>query len=608
MNRRDRPAADRESQTASNGAGTPVPDALYETGLGHMEAGRYLDAQICCQQALAADSSHDDALHLMGLLSFQAEQYDHAVEWIARAVRENPKPEYLSNLGRTLRRQGRNDEALKVFDKAAQLKPEDAELWTSLGKTLVDLGRPSDALLSFQHALKLSPRHWDAALGSGALLLKLERFEEALKYFDLCDELKPDHVLTLQMRAHCLSGLKRFEKALADYRRADALDPGNAETCNNIGASLQQLRQDEEALLWCDRALGLRPNFTLALINKAVSLQQLHRFEEAVEACNHVKTIDPNNAKADVGLGCLHLLMGNFEAGWAEYEARLKLPSATYPKFPQPMWLGGEAIEDKTVLIHVDEGLGDTIQFARYVPMVAARGARVILVVSKAVRSLLSGLPGVSECLAISDGPLPAFDMHCPISTLPLAFGTRLDTIPSETPYLPAPARARVQAWENRLGRQTRLRIGLIWSGNAIHKNDHNRSIPLQVMARILDTDATFVSLQMDPRAADRETLRERPEIIDLTADLTDFSETAALVSCLDLVITVDTSVAHLAGALGRPTWILLPYLPDWRWLLDRDDSPWYPTMRLFRQSKSRDYSEVLDRVRSELLTLISAK
>ena len=608
MNRRDRRAADRKSQTASNGAGTPVPDALYEAGLGHMEAGRYLDAQICCQQALVADSHHADALHLMGLLSFQAEQYDHAMEWIVRAIRENPKPEYLSNLGRILRRQGRNDEALKAFDKAAQLKPEDAELWTNLGKTLVDLGRPANALLSFQHALKLTPRHWDAALGSGVLLLKLERFEEALRYFDLCDELKPDHVLTLQMRAHCLSGLKRFEAALADYRRADALDPGNAETCNNIAASLQQLRQDEEALLWCDRALGLRPNFTLALINKAVSLQQLHRFDEAVAACNRVKVNDPDDAKADVGLGCLHLLMGNFEAGWAEYEARLKLPSATYPKFPQPIWLGEETIEGKTVLIRVDEGLGDTIQFARYVPMLAARGARVILMVSKAVRSLLSGLPGVSQCLAISDGPPPAFDMHCPISTLPLAFGTRLDSIPSETPYLPAPAPTRVQAWEDRLGPQTRLRVGLVWSGNAIHKNDHNRSIPLQVVGRLLDTDATFVSLQIDPRAADRETLRQRPEIIDLTAHLTDFSETAALVSCLDLVITVDTSAAHLAGALGRPTWVLLPYTPDWRWLLDRDDSPWYPTMRLFRQSKSRDYGEVLDRMRSELLTLIAAR
>jgi hypothetical protein len=319
-----------------------------------------------------------------------------------------------------------------------------------------------------------------------------------------------------------------------------------------------------------------------------------------------VKTIDLDNVEADCRLAQYHLLTGNFEAGLAEFQARLKLPSATYPKFSQPMWLGEEAVEGKTILIHVDEGLGDTIQFARYLPMLAARGARVILVVDRPAHALLSGLAGVSQCLTLGDA-LPAFDMHCPICSLPLAFGTRLDTIPSATSYLPLPAESRVRAWQDRLGAHDRLRIGLVWSGNPEHGNDHNRSLPLRAMARILDVDATFVSLQKDPRPADRITLRERTEIVDWTAHLTDFTETAALVRCLDLVITVDTSVAHLAGALGRPTWILLPYTPDWRWLLDRDDSPWYPTMRLFRQTETRDYGDVLDRVRVELLTRISA-
>jgi hypothetical protein len=202
---------------------------------------------------------------------------------------------------------------------------------------------------------------------------------------------------------------------------------------------------------------------------------------------------------------------------------------------------------------------------------------------------------------------LPAFELHCPISSLPLAFGTRLDTIPSAISYLPSPASSRVQAWEDRLGARTKLRVGLVWSGSPIHANDHNRSIPLRTFSRILDVDATFVSLQKDVRPDDKALL-EQTDIIDLTADLTDFAETAALASCLDLVITVDTSVAHLAGALGQPTWILLPYTPDYRWMLDRDDSPWYPTVRLFRQTEARDYASVFDRVRSELLALISSK
>ena len=304
------------------------------------------------------------------------------------------------------------------------------------------------------------------------------------------------------------------------------------------------------------------------------------------------------------------MLTGNFEAGWAGREARWKIPALSlhYPKFSQPMWLGKEPIDGKTILINVDEGLGDTIQFARYVPMVAARGARVILAVQDALYPLLSNLPGIAQCLPLSTSERPAYDMYCPVSSLPLAFGTKLETIPSATPYLPAPAESRVQAWQDRLGPHDRLRVGLVWSGNPKHGNDRNRSIPLRMLAHILDVDATFISLQKDPRPDDKVTLLERTEIIDLTAELTDFAETAALASCLDLVISVDTSIAHLAGALGRPTWILLPYTPDYRWLLDRDDSPWYPTVRLFRQTAAREYQSVVERMRTALLAMISAR
>ena len=272
--------------------------------------------------------------------------------------------------------------------------------------------------------------------------------------------------------------------------------------------------------------------------------------------------------------------------------------------FKAPLvWRSG--IEGKTILVCADEGLGDTIQLARYVPLLASRGARVILAVEESARALLSALPGVSQCVRKAANGLPAFDMHCPISGLPPAFETRLDTIPSEVPYLPAPPQHLVQTWNDRLGPHDKLRVGLVWSGNPQHGNDHNRSIPLGALLRLLDLDATFVSLQKDPRPADRDVLTQRGDIVDLTAHLTDFVETAALIGCLDLVITVDTSVAHLAAALGRPTWILLPYTPDYRWLLDREDSPWYPTVRLFRQTDSREYASVLDRVRSELRGLI---
>jgi tetratricopeptide (TPR) repeat protein len=574
-----------------------------------MRAGRYLDAQICCQEALAADANHADTLHLMGLLSLNAKQYDHAVEWLARAIRQAPRPEYLFSLGTTLQQQGRLEEALKSFDKAVQLKPDDAELWTSLGNVLMELNRPEEALLSLQHALKLNPRHPVAAFKSASVLGRMKRFEEALHHCDLCNELLPDNALVLQMRGTALRGLKRFEEYLADSQRAHALDPNNVETLNNIAEALLSLGRYEEALPWFDRALALRPNYVLALINQASTLTQLRRFDEAVAIYHHVDAIDPGNSEAEWNLSLVRLLTGDFEAGWDGREARWGTRSrqANAPKLSKPMWLGKEAIEGKTILVHADEGLGDTIQFVRYVPMVAALGARVVLAVQDQALALLSSFPGVSECIPVSASPLPSFDLHCPICSLPLAFKTRLETIPSATAYLPAPADARVQAWEDRLGPRGKLRVGFVWSGNPGHGNDRNRSMPLRMFARMLDVDATFVSLQKDPRLEDQAALRELTGIVDLSAELTDFTETAAVISCLDLVISVDTSVAHLAAALGRPTWILLPYVPDYRWLLDRDDSPWYPTVRLFRQTETQDYETVLDRVRSELIALISA-
>ncbi len=572
-------------------------------------AGRHLEAQLCCQQALALESGHADTLHLMGLVSFHTQHHDHALAWISRAIGRSPKPEYLTSLGIALINLGRREEALKAIDKAVQLRPDDADLWCKLGSVLVDVERREDAVLSFRHALKLDPRHWDAANKVGRTLHQLERFEEALVYFDLCDELKPDEPLTLQIRAMTLHRLNRLDEALVDNERALALDPTNADTCNNAGNLLRSLGRDEEALPWFDRSLALAPDVASTLVNKAIALVELQRFEEAFACYHRARAIDPGDAAVDWNLALLQMLTGDFEAGWAGREARWKVPAfaAAHQELPRPIWLGKQPVDGKTILINIDEGLGDTIQFARYVPMLAARGARIILAVREPLCPLLSELDGVSQCLPMSAGPLPAFDMCCPISSLPLAFETRLETIPSVTPYLPAPAPARLQTWEDRLGAHDKLRVGVVWSGNPRHGNDRNRSISLRMLARILDVDATFVSLQKEVRPDDKAILLERPEIVDLTAHLTDFAETAALVSCLDLVITVDTSVAHLAGALARPTWILLPYTPDYRWLLDRDDSPWYPTARLFRQTAARDYESVLDRVRTELRAMIAA-
>ena len=544
----------------------------------------------------------------MGLLLLQTQQYDHAVEWLSRAILQDPRTDYLSTLGIALKQMGRLDDALRVFDKAVQLKPDDAELWKQFGGVLVAVDRAADALVAFQRALQLNPSHWEAAYQSGILLHQLQRFDEALLQFNACDQLRPAHAPTLQMRARAFRALKRYQECLADNTRAHVLDPADPYTCNNMGDALLWLGRYEDGLQWFDKALALQPDFIEVLLNKGFALFHMHRFDEAAETYRRVTELDPGNAKAAWQLAHLALLSGNFAAGWAGREARWRAPdfSPEYPKFSLPKWLGREPVDGKTILVHVDEGIGDTLQFARYLPLIADRGARVVFIAQDALCPLLSGVRGVSECVPFSARTYPSFDMHCPIMSLPLAFGTTLETIPPAN-YLPPLPAERIAQWESRLGPHDRLGVGLVWSGNPKQGNDRNRSMPFAHLAPLLDLDATFVSLQKDPRPGDAALLA-KSNVVDLTADLTDFAETAALVSCLDVVITVCTGVAHLAATLGRPTWVMLPYLPDWRWLLDRDDSPWYPTVRLFRQDGARDFARVVESVRTELKTTISSR
>ncbi|MBV9461495.1 MAG: tetratricopeptide repeat protein [Bradyrhizobium sp.] len=575
--------------------------ALYEAALQHMKAGRSLDGQLCCQRALVVDPNHAGTLHLMALLFLQHQQYDHALEWVARALRQEAKPAYFLSLGTILQLQGRHDEALRVVNQAIELTPDNADLWMLRGSALVNLKRPADALPSFRQVLKFDPQHWGAARQCGIILQSQGLIEESLAYLSLCNALRPNDVPTLLMCAALLNTQKRFEEALTLCRRAHAFEPINAAICDKIGIVLRALRKDEEALQWFDKALALQPNFRDALQNRAAALTKLHRFHEAFGTYERLKIADPNDALAELGIAHLHLLTGNFAAGWTGREARWKI-ARSYPHFSQPMWLGNEPLQDKTILVAADEGLGDTIQFVRYAPALAKLGARIVLVVQDSLYPLLSHLPDVSQCIPLSRaGDLPAFDFHCPLMSLPLAFRTRLDTIPSARSYLSVPDQHSVRTWKERLGPHDRLRVGLAWSGNPNHLDDHNRSIPLRTFSGMLGANAAYISLQRDPNSEDKAALLELPAVIDLTGHFADFVETAALINCLDLVITVDTSVAHLAAALGCPTWMLLSYTPDYRWLLDRDDSPWYPTMRLFRQDETRQWPEVIDRVRREL-------
>jgi tetratricopeptide (TPR) repeat protein len=604
MNRQQRRAFSKKSATVPSRTQDTSPSGLCDLGRRLLQAGLPTEAADLCQRALAIDPVHADSLCLMGEICLQLGQFDQAVEWAARAVRTEPKAAYVSTLGTVLLRAGRLEEALKAFEKAISIEPENAEFWKNFGAVLIDLGHPDQAFLALQQALKLRPRYVDAANLHGLALYKQQRYAEALEYFNLSLEVEPAQADALQVRALVLLNLNRLEEALADNHQSALLNPLDADTPNNLGTVLQKLGRYEETLAWYDRAAALRLNFAPPLIGKAHSLIELRRIDEAFASYAQCLALDPKNPEARWSLALLQMLVGNLKAGWLGREARWELGLMPDPKLPQPLWLGDSDIEGKTILLYADEGIGDLFQFARYIPMLAALGARIIVVVAGPARSLMSRMAGVAQCIAKPIGTPPAYDVHCHVSSLPLAFKTTLDSIPSAIPYLPAPADDRTREWERRLGARDRFRVGLVWSGNTGHINDHNRSMPLRELTGILDLDAMFISLQKDPREGDRQVLAGTG-IVDMTEGLSDFDETSALMSCLDLVISVDTSVAHLAGGLGRPVWILLPYTPDYRWMFDREETPWYPTAKLFRQTENRRWSEVLGRMRVELGALI---
>ena len=603
MNQREPRAAAFSSVETAAAARPQTSAAYFEAGLRLLEAGEIAQAEQCGRQALAIDAGHADSLHLMGLLCVVAGQNDLAIAWFAQAISRNPDvADYFSNLATALVNLGRCDEAIKSLDRALVLKPDWAELWHRMGQLLQQQDRADEAGLCFDRALEVGPRYLEAANASALAHFNAARYEAAIERFERSIEIDPTQAGAFHFKGICQLRLKRYEEGRQTCLRALALAPDNFEIANNVGLALLKLGRSEEALGYFDRAIALDPRVALAHSHRAAALWELHRFDEALASFDDALAITPDYAEARWNAALLRLLLGDFEKGWAGREWGRKCAAATFVDraFARPAWLGETPVAGKTILLHGDEGLGDTIQFARYAALVAGLGARVILEVHDAVHPLLSGIEGVALCLK-NGAALPDFDLHCPLSSLPLAFATRLETIPAPRSYLPAPPEARVREWQARLGTHTKLRVGLVWSGNPAHNNDRSRSVPLAMMAPLLDVDARFVSLQKDPRPADQTVLHEKSEIIDLTALLTDFVETAALIACLDLVITVDTSVAHLAGAMGRPTWILLPYTPDYRWLLDRDDSPWYPSVRLFRQDARCDYAEVLARVRDEL-------
>ncbi|CAM2185226.1 Tetratricopeptide repeat protein [Burkholderia cepacia] len=541
--------------------------------------------------------------------------------------------------GLALRDLGRFRDAADSYGHALALRPGSADALFLRGVAYLDLHDPEHALADFNAAIAASPTFVDAIFNSSVALEQLGRHDEALMRCDRALAIDPRHARSLANRGNAASHLGRFADAVDSYARALEVEPGSTGVLCNYASALMQVARHDDAHEMCDRALALDPHYApasftrarvrlethryddalddlarviaatprdkLAHFHRGSALRALRRHEDALHAYAEAIDIDPDYALAHCMRAFLCLSIGDFEAGWAEYEWRWRDSQLDGSRrdFAQPRWTHGMPLDGQTILLYPEQGLGDTLQFCRYVPLVKALGARVVVEAPVELKALFATLDGVDVLVARGD-PLPPFDLHCPLLSLPLEFRTDLVSIPARVPYLRADPE-RVEHWRARLGESDRPRIGLVWSGNPLHLNDRNRSITLADLLPLLDDRYEWISLQKVIRDEDRPVLDASP-IRFVGDELTDFAETAALTEAMDAVISVDTSVAHLAGALGRPLAVMLPHTPDFRWLLDRDDSPWYPGARLFRQPEGGQWAPVVERLRDALPALVA--
>jgi tetratricopeptide (TPR) repeat protein len=569
------------------------------TGLGrHDEALASLDRAILLQPDYA--DAHFNRGHVLAILQRHAEalaSYDRAI------VPDRANAGAYFNRGVALAGLQRHGEALASYEQAIAIDPDYAEAHANRGAVLIALQRHDEALAGYDQAIALKPEAatWTSR---GVVLGLLQRHDEALASHDRAIALEPDRAEAHLNRGVILAALRRYEEALASHDRAILLKPDDAEAHFNRGYVLAILQRHAEALASYDRAIALRPDYAEAYANRGLLVADQQHHEEALVSYEKAIALRPNYAQANHNYSLCLLALGRFEAGWRQYEWRAR--RALNLARPRPFWLGQTDIAGKTVFIHWEQGLGDTIQFCRYARLVAACGAQVVMSVQDPLRRLLATLaPGIT-IVGGAEEP-EAFDYQCPLLSLPLAFATTIETIPCEIPYLAADP-AAVAVWRERLAGLTGLRVGLCWAGNPRSETfDRRRSFALGRFAPLAVVEGVdFVSLQKGEAAAETGCPPAGLSIADWTEDLQDFADTAALIETLDLVITVDTAVAHLAGALGKPVWVLNRFDACWRWLLVRTDSPWYPTARLFHQPRPGDWDSVIAAVADALRAMVT--
>jgi len=547
------------------------PEALYYFGSAQLKKGLFDQAIESFKQSISKGGEFFEALHNLATAQAHIGDLKSAINNYQKCLRfGNLSHELFYNIARIFDDLKQYEDAIAYYDKALGIKPDYAAAWSNKGLTLHELKRFDEAIAHYDKALDLNPDYAESWSNKGLTLHELKRFDEAIAHYDKALDLKPDYAEGWSNKAVTLHALKRFDEAIAHYDKALDLKPDYAEGWSNKGVTLHELKCYVEAITHYDKALSLKPDHHEASWNKSLSM----------------------------------LLHGDFERGLPLYESRWQVAKvseiAGKRLFDKPTWLGKESLQHKTILLYGEQGFGDFIQFCRYGKLVADLGAKVILEVPKPLAGLMKALDGISQ-LVIKGEELPFIDYQCPLLSLPLALKTTLSNILANASYLAADPN-KVAKWKLKLGERSKKRIGLVWSSMSSFKDDSKRSLMLIDLIKALPPERfEYICLQKELKDCDREFFESYKNIRFFGNELEDFSDTAALIENLDLVISTCTSVPHLSAALGKQTWILLSYVPDWRWLLGRDDSPWYPAVKLYRQLAIGDWSSVLNKVNLDL-------
>ncbi|MGD0390854.1 MAG: tetratricopeptide repeat protein, partial [Tepidisphaeraceae bacterium] len=512
-----------------------------------------------------------------------------------------------NNLGTALKDKGQLDEAIAAYRQAIALNPNLPDVHYNLGIALYDKGEMDDAITAYRRALALNPNFAEVHSNNlGNALKHKGRLDEAITAYRRAIDLNPKYAEAHSNLGNALTEKGQLDEAVAACRRAIALRNNYAEAYYNLGIALKAQAKFDEAIAAYRQAIALRPNYADACNNLGIALRDKGELNESISAYRQAITFKPNLPEAHHNLSLALLARGDFQPGWEEYEWRWKCNDFSSPprNFTQPQW-DGRPLEDRTILLHAEQGYGDAIHFIRYVPLVIRRGGKIVVECQAELQRLFQTV--ATGCQIVVRGqPLPAFDFHCPLLSLPRVFGTNLGNIPNDVPYLSADPEL-VETWSRMLGSANgQLRVGLAWAGHPRFKDDRTRSLNLQQLAPFAAVQGVKIySLQKGPAGEQARNPPAGLQLIDLGPDLNDFADTAAVMSLMDLIVTTDTSVPHLAGALARPVWVMLQYVPDFRWLLERQDSPWYPSMRLFRQPRAKDWDSVITRVADELSSWI---